>query len=134
MVADRLYFPELPPRAHGSPGGRVLHQSQHFTTGRPLRGCMTRSGRCLAEIPGWCVATRWAAQNQSRSDVRVPCITVPPVTEVGRPQAAHSHRWRRSSTHARCDPQPGHEKPPASATPPGTQGRPSPSQSAPESP
>jgi hypothetical protein len=37
---------------------------------------------CTTEIPGWCVAIRYAAQNYTRSGVRVACITVPAVTDV----------------------------------------------------
>jgi hypothetical protein len=84
---------------------------------------------CLAEIPGWCVATRYAAQNHSRSAVRVPCMTVPAVTDVCRWQA-HSHRCRRSSTHARRPPRPDRQSPPASATPPSTPSTPTRSRTA----
>ena len=58
-----------------------------------------------------CVATRYAAQNHSVNGVRVPCITVPAVTDVCRPQAEHSHRCRRSSTHACLHPHTAHVYP-----------------------
>src|SRR5665213_3486084 len=49
---------------------------------------------CTAEIPGWCVATRYAAQNHRRSGICVLCITVPAVTEVCAPQLLHCHTRR----------------------------------------
>jgi hypothetical protein len=57
------------------------------------------------------VATRYAAQNQFRNGVRVLCITVPAVTDVCWPQAAHSHRCRRSSTQAALPPHRGQTNP-----------------------
>src|SRR5680860_483595 len=65
----------------------------------------------MAEIPGWCVATRYAAQNHVRSGVRVPCITVPAVTDVCWPQDVHTQRCRRVSPPLRPPPQPGHANP-----------------------
>jgi hypothetical protein len=50
---------------------------------------------CLAEIPGWWVAARYAAQNHRRSGWRVPCITVPAVTDVCAPQPLHCQTSRR---------------------------------------
>lgn len=46
-------------------------------------------GMC-ADIPLEWVDIRCAAQNQAVKGILVRCITVPAVTEVWRPQAAHS--------------------------------------------
>jgi hypothetical protein len=45
-------------------------------------------------------ASRYAAQNHNVSGVRIPCMTVPAVTDVYLPHAEQSDRCRRSSTHA----------------------------------
>jgi hypothetical protein len=45
---------------------------------------------CSAEMPLECVAIRNAAQNQIVSGRLLACMIVPAVTEVCRPQAAHS--------------------------------------------
>lgn len=49
---------------------------------RSWRAIPNWRANCTAEIPGWCVATRYAAQNHSRNGVCVLCITVPAVTDV----------------------------------------------------